>query len=427
MGSDETDRLVAEVAAVVRNGNCSGCGACAAMSPRIGMALSDAGYMRPFDRGAVAASRASASSPPEQSVVGRFRVSCPGLTVAAARPPGSRRDVVFGPVVKAWVAWAVDEQVRRLGSSGGAITALTTFLLECEGSSRVVAAGADARDPRRTAVTIARSREELVAAAGSRYAPVSIASAADAWAQGSVTVGKPCEVSALRAGGTASAEGPFLVSFLCAGVPSQHATDDLVARGLGERDIPPLSLRYRGDGWPGAFRVEGRSGATLTLSYDEAWGDVLGPTIQWRCKICPDGVGESADVVAGDFWFALPDGRPDFRERPGRSVLIARTQRGAAAVERAIAAGALAVEDIDLSAVAAVQQHQVTRRRTLFGRLVGSRLGGSRVPRFSGFDLARLAARSPLSSARALAGSLVRARAARAMEGATSPGAGGGS
>src|SRR3712207_7050821 len=38
-----------------------------------------------------------------------------------------------------------------------------------------------------------------------------------------------------------------------------------------------------------------------------------------RCKICPDGTGEFADIVCADAWYGK-DGYPDFAEREGRSL-----------------------------------------------------------------------------------------------------------
>jgi coenzyme F420 hydrogenase subunit beta len=45
-----------------------------------------------------------------------------------------------------------------------------------------------------------------------------------------------------------------------------------------------------------------------------AWGEELSNHLQFRCKICPGGTGEFADVVCAGAWYGK-DGYPDFTER----------------------------------------------------------------------------------------------------------------
>jgi coenzyme F420 hydrogenase subunit beta len=349
--------------------------------------------------------------PSANAAIKEFRAMCPGIEVSAQHPPGSRRHRILGPHIASWSAWAADEDVRLAGSSGGALSALAAWLLEGVEFDCVVTAGADSQNVEETAIHIARDAATVTAAAGSRYAPVSIAASPLAHASRSVVIGKPCEISSIRARNAEaqmSTDAPFLLSFFCAGVPSQDATDTLLESLFGDADYPLRSLRYRGNGWPGRFEAVGNRGDRFSLSYDESWGKHLGPTVQWRCKVCADGVGESADVTAGDYWHADPRGHPVFSEQPGRSVLIARTERGMDAVLAAAKAGVLILEPIDLDVVARVQPLQNSRRRTLAGRLLGARLTGRAVPKYSGFQLSLLAWTSPLRTVRALLGTLRR-------------------
>lgn len=368
---------------VVRAGNCSGCGACVQLDAGLTMALDDEGYSRPVRR----TGTATAAGVPH------FRRACPGVLVEAQRPEGSERHPILGPVVQAWEAWATDPAIRFEGSSGGTLTAISAWLVESGTVQRVLGAGADVGNPRRTVPVRITSREEALAASGSRYAPVSTAAVADALKAGSAVVGKPCESSALRALCNADAreQPPILLSFFCAGTPSQHATETLV-RELG---VPPeekvKDLWYRGRGWPGRFTVTRDDGNSVSSSYDDSWGRHLGPTAQWRCKICPDGIGESADITAGDYWRATSDGYPAFEDGPGVSALIARTERGRDLILQAAEAGVLTLAPLDLDSLVAVQPLQRSRRVTLLGRLAGTLAAGGRVPRYRGFSLTALA------------------------------------
>jgi len=398
-----TDALLDQVAAVVAADNCSGCGACVLLDSRLQMQVVDGGHSRPVPVGS--------DRPADPRAAELFPRVCPGRVVTAQRPPESTRHPLLGPVVQAWEAWAVDPAVRRRGSSGGTLTALSAWLAETGEASRVVAAAASPADPSRTVPVRITDRASALAAAGSRYAPVSNAAAEGADEPSAALVGKPCEAAALRA--LADARGlpsPLLLSFFCAGVPSQRATTQLV-QDLGmPGDAPLAELRYRGEGWPGRFTAVAQDGREVSASYDDSWGRHLGRTTQWRCKICPDGVGESADVAAGDLWRVDDRGYPVFAEGDGMSVLIARTARGRDVVLRAIEAGVLEVRPVDLADVVAAQPLQVTRRSTLAARLWGARAAGRPVPRYPGFGLVRLSLRTPRTALRTARGTYRRSR-----------------
>jgi len=178
-------------------------------------------------------------------------------------------------------------------------------------------------------------------------------------------------------------------------------------------DVDPQklsSLRYRGNGWPGRFEARDTEGAVGSMTYEESWGKILGRDIQWRCKLCPDGCGESGDIAVGDYWDTDDRGFPLFEDGQGRSVIIARTARGQALIKEAARRGVIHVEAADLSNLRDVQPLQVERRESLAGRLIGAWIAGRRVPRYSGYHLLRALVKRPLLNARYAYGTLRRAR-----------------
>jgi coenzyme F420 hydrogenase subunit beta len=291
-----------------------------------------------------------------------------------------------------WAAHAVDDDVRFRGSSGGVLTALAEWCLANGVAHAVIGAGPDVSDPRRTVPVTITSRPDALAAAGSRYAPVAVGSHSEAVDPSTAVVAKPCEVAALRSlAALTEAEPPLLLSFFCAGTPSQQTTD-LLAERLGGSGRRVRELWYRGRGWPGSFTVRTDDGAR-SMSYEDSWGGHLGRTVQWRCRVCVDGVGEFADLVAGDLWHVDDKGFPLFLGADGTSALVARTERGLDVVRRATRDGALSLTEVSADDIMAVQPLQRTRRTTLLGRLVGTMAGGRRVPVYRGFGLGRLALR----------------------------------
>ncbi|SDR76018.1 coenzyme F420 hydrogenase subunit beta [Friedmanniella luteola] len=409
--AEALDRAVSRV---VDTANCSGCGACTLLDPGLEMALSADGYARPV--------RSAREPAPEPGADATFDRICPGRRVVSPRPAGATVHPTLGPVVSGWEAWAADPEIRHRGSSGGTLTALVAWLTENGEQASFTGARAAAAEPRRTVSVTITSRAEALASAGSRYAPVASVAAPGALAPGTGLVGKPCEISAARAlldGAPADAGSPpLLLSFFCAGTPSQHATDALVAQLGVPAGAPLRDLWYRGRGWPGHFTAEAEDGSTVRTTYDESWGQHLGKTTQWRCKICPDGVGESSDITAADFWHTDARGYPVFAEGDGCSAVLARTPRGHEVLQRAFAAGVLVGRSLDLDALADVQPLQVSRRSTLLGRLAGARLAGRPVPRYRGFGLARLALADWRETARTAKGSFRRVQRARSTPGA---------
>lgn len=396
-----TRTLDEAISEVERGDNCSGCGACCLMDSGLSMALNHEGFLRPV--------RKSGRAESDPRVVSEFDRVCPGRIVSSPRPRDASRDPQLGSYLESWVVWAADPEFRYRGASGGALTALAAWLTETGQVNRVVGAAAGPQ-PRRTVSVAITDKETALASAGSRYAPVSnLAESTPLDPLGAVIV-KPCEASALArmASTSPGAERPVILSFFCAGTPSQHATDELV-RELGADDPDTVTgLRYRGCGWPGDFTVSTPEGEHR-MDYKTSWGDRLGPTMQWRCKICPDGVGESADLAACDYWETDGKGYPLFEEGDGRSGLLVRTKRGQEILHAALNAGVLHGETLAAGRIAAVQPGQTWRRDNLWGRLIGARLAGRSVPVYRGFALWRPALRNLRRTVRAVRGSRRRA------------------
>jgi coenzyme F420 hydrogenase subunit beta len=401
------DDLTSAIDRVVKNDNCTGCGACQLISARVTMSMDASGFLRPtVEVGAKALDREG-----HQNELSLFKRTCPGIGVRAPRRQYNEQHPIFGGYVSVWEAWATDDEIRNAGSSGGVLTALASWLVGSGKSSGVVGSRSDSLRPIRTVPIRITSREEAIAAAGSRYAPVcNLPLLRGGDTQSTALIGKPCEVSAAHqlfdARQTSERERPILLSFFCAGTPSQVATDSLVT-GLGIAPEQVTALRYRGNGWPGSFEVR-TDRVVRDMSYHESWGQHLGRELQWRCKLCVDGTGGHADIAVGDFWTADEKGFPTFEEQDGRSVAIARTRRGHEILLEAARSGVVHIEPLELDKVTPVQPLQAERKRALAGRLIGRALGGKRVPRYTGYNLLSLARKRPVRTLRTAVGTFVR-------------------
>jgi coenzyme F420 hydrogenase subunit beta len=317
----------------------------------------------------------------------------------------------FGPVLEVWEAYATDPQIRWLGSSGGVLTALSAYGLEQGGMYGVLHVAGDPADPIRNRTRLSRTRDELLEATGSRYAPASacdgLALVADAPAP-CVFIGQPSEVTALRKAQmlrpVLSRKVGLTLSFLCAGSPSTRGTQELLRKsGIAEDQI--LELRYRGRGWPGSFalRAKDRADFVPVMSYANSWALVQ----QFRpfsVSLTPDGSGEDADIACGDPWYTVPA-----EGEAGRSIVIVRTERGRAFLHAACKAGYLRLTGIDASAILRSQANLVRKRRAIWGRLLALRLLGLPIPKLSGFSLFSIWFGLPLfAKARSVVGTFMR-------------------
>jgi coenzyme F420 hydrogenase subunit beta len=391
---DSRDPLKSAVESVVETERCTGCGLCTHLDGRITMEMRG-GFQRPT----FSQAPHGVSTRRQRTL---FRRICPGVRVLAQKPTNALREPNLGPVQSMWTAWSADPEFRHRGASGGVLSTLAAWAVDRGLVEEAIGATTGA-EPRLTVPISITSREEALRSAGSRYAPCSTGAHPQALNPSAMTIGKPCEAYGLRRHSELTGAGPRLIlSFFCAGTPSQDATDDIV-RGFGLDPRALSDLWYRGRGWPGRFTAKADSGLEESLSYSESWGARLGPTVQWRCRTCPDGVGEASDITAGDIWESDEKGHPQFVERPGQSVLIARTTLGLSIIEQAIAEGVIVVGPVTAEAVAAAQPYQVSRRQRLAGRLAGTWVVNRRATWTWGFGSMRWALLHPrtvLSEAR---------------------------
>lgn len=325
-------------------------------------------------------------------------------------------DATWGPVLATWEGFAADTEIRHRGSSGGAVTALALFAVQSKRAAGVAHIRARADDPRKNEAVISRTRADLLLGAGSRYAQ---ASAAEVIGEISASnepiafVGKPCDVASAHKAELGE-NLALTIAIFCAGAPNLIGTDKLLARLAVPKDAKLTDLRYRGDGWPGLMQARYLTDAGEITSegipYGEGWGRILQAERRWRCRICTDHTGAFADISVGDPWHNPPAGNTD----AGRSLIIARTEKGLRLIEEAIAAGVLIATPTSRDVIARAQPNLLASQGAAWGRRLVMRLFGLSVPTEKGLSLfplwLRLPAKEKLQSLAGTAKRIIRSK-----------------
>lgn len=393
---------------VLRDGLCIGCGVCSIAFPdRVTMGVDETGFLSPRQSGELTRVEAA-----------MFSAFCPARGYEAPKRDGARPSATWGPVVSTRSGWSTRDDIRRIGSSGGVLTALSAYLLASDRVDAVVSVAMSPENPFENLSVVIRTPEEARTLSGSRYSPAApFQRIVDLHLTERIAViGKPCDISGMRryyeSNRSRLPHIEYFLSFFCAGTPSWKATVSAAQR-LGVDPEEVRGVRYRGNGWPGYFTVQTKHNSMVTMTYEQSWGQILNKQLHTRCKLCEDGMGTYADIVAADHWDTDERGYPKFTDGHGRSLVLTRTMRGEALVTEAASEQYLQLHQASLENLAKIQPSQVLRKQFAAVRGIGYWLGGRHIPWFRGYPRWRWAVRKPMEAARQLVGSYGRARLER--------------
>jgi coenzyme F420 hydrogenase subunit beta len=320
---------------------------------------------------------------------------CPGATLhGPERRDGIPHHPVWGPVAELHRTWSSEPAVRHTAAAGGTLTALARYLFDSHEIDAILQVRVNEDDPMLTDGVVSRTAAEALSGAKSRYgraAPlVHVMRMLDEGARFAV-IGKPCDISAIRnlarLDDRVNAQVPFLLSIFCGGVQSMLTAEQIAAHhGLKRDEVG--KFQWRGDGWPGPTRVVSRTGDVFDMSYDEVWlrshpwNESL--DLQWRCKLCPDAIGEVADIAVPDGWI-MNESRPIHEEADGVNVAVVRTRTGQELLARAVRAGYLDRAPMRLEELDAMHYDHLPRKLSHPARRLGMAVAGQPVPRVSGY------------------------------------------
>lgn len=342
--------------AVVDHDLCSQCGACVAICPHDSIVLARDEHFRYFPRVVE-----------ESPCVEKCRSLCvdvcsgvhedPALWKVDPIVPKDYDEYCAGPIAETWIGYANDPEIRSRGTSGGLVTGLLVYLLEAGEIDGVLLVGANKKDPLEHDITIARSREEIEDAWGSKYYPMPIGarfrelkSRHEKYAV--VLLG--CHMRSLR---LMERRAPRLrssivlrIGLICGYCAGFKAIQDQALEWEIEDLSANLRIDYREGKWPGHVRIQTPEADRRTLIYN--FLTRIPFTTNYRCTICSDLMNETADVAVGDAWLKELTDRKD----EGWSVIAVRNPEVLPLIHAAHRNGALHLEQVDTAAFARSQE-----------------------------------------------------------------------
>lgn len=209
------------------------------------------------------------------------------------------------PIV--YAAWNKDAYIREHSSSGGAFSALATYILANGGC---VAGAAYDENMYVNHITI-DSLDELEKLRGSKYVQCSMndnyKTVKKKLIEGKrvLFVGTPCQVSGLRSFLKKEYENLICCDFICHGVPSPLLFTDYLKWFENGHNFKTDSFTFRSkkSGWYDALRVA--NGNIVAKGKWDAYflGFNRNITLRESCYNCPsNGVPRKGDITVADFW-----------------------------------------------------------------------------------------------------------------------------
>ncbi|MBZ2167135.1 Coenzyme F420 hydrogenase/dehydrogenase, beta subunit C-terminal domain [Methanobacterium spitsbergense] len=312
---------------VLKDNLCTGCGTCVSLCPENAINMK----MRDPEKNFI-------PSIDNKSCIncGLCLKACPGQEVDFKKLnidvfKEEPKDCLIGNYTNCYMGYSKIHKIRCDSSSGGLVTQILIFALENGLIDGALVTKMKNDSTLKPIPFIARSKKEIIDASKSKYCPVpanvalkEILDAPDH--EKFAVVGLPCHIHAIRKAEMLNKKLLNKISLhlglFCHHGVSFEGTDFFINRmKINKKDIVDLS--YRGDGWPGKFKVVLNDEKIEKYRF---WEFFVYPSFYFftpkRCFMCSDALNELADISFGDAW--LPE---LVVEKKGISVMISRNKK----------------------------------------------------------------------------------------------------
>ena len=355
---------------IVKNGLCIGCGLCQSITGKdyIKISMSSKGRLEPKEIKKISS-----------KTFNKILNVCPGVIVEGLPKElvdkNTKYDLLWGYYLSLFYAWSTDKKIRYESSTGGLLNGLSLYLLDTNKVNFILHTATNPEKPMRSVSRFSYNKDDLLNANScSRYGPASpldkFHEALDL-NQPFAFVGKPCDISAIRQLSKTDERVnklcKYLLTLVCGGSTEFTKSQDFI-ESFKVKENELTIFRYRGFGNPGKMYIKTFDGREYDKEYNSFWGEESTWRVHFRCKICPDAIGESSDIAALDTWRGgSPKG-----EDEGFNAAIVRTTNGLDLLNEAIKAGYIKKgDDLTIEDINDFQPHQVNKKKAVYARHKG--------------------------------------------------------
>ena len=271
-----------------------------------------------------------------------------------------RKDaLLIGKYLQCYIGYSTNEEIRYNCTSGGLITQIIIDALENKIIDGALLTRMKRSNPLEPEAFIARTREDICSARGSKYCPVpvnvglkEILNAPKG--QKFAVVGLPCHIHGIKKAELLNKELRDKIimhlGLFCSGPMTFNGIKFLIQK-YNIREDCIASLEYRCEGWPGHMKVKYKNGDKKLVPREEyGFFQSFGFFVSSRCTLCCDQLNELADISFGDAWL------PEINDCIGTSVVISRGTLGENLLHEATLKRSIAIRKINAERISHMGQ-----------------------------------------------------------------------
>jgi coenzyme F420 hydrogenase subunit beta len=369
-----------DISKVVRDKLCMGCGTCSSMCPSSSISLimnQHYGEYRP---------EIKTDSCTDCGIC--FAV-CPGHEIDIPNLSeqflsGNFVDERIGDYLSLYIGYSCDHDLRYRCATGGMVTLTLLYMLEKELIDGALVAHMPVDGTLTPQPVIARTPEDIIASATSKYCPVPTNAAVkeilDIPGRYAV-VGLPCHLHGIRKAERISKKLHrrivlHLGLFCGSGTPFTGTEFAIYRKNLKRSEVKYVT--YRGGGWPGSNTIELNSGEKIREDYYKFWDRNLSAFIPNRCRYCHDHTAELSDVSYGDAWLQ----EIVSEDQVGTNLMIVRNNCAADILKKMHREDRIFLAPIERQKVLESQNHCRWKKTEISARIKLASILGKRVPAF---------------------------------------------
>lgn len=293
-----------------------------------------------------------------------------------------REDKLIGRYENCYVGHSTDEDLRYHAASGGMVSQMLIWLLETGRIDGAVVTRFDNSKPLMVDSFIATTREEILSAKSSKYAPVSLHGVADQIrkAQGSryVVVGLPCHIQGFRKqmdfDPKLKEKIVAIFGLYCSCGRSFNLTEYVFKeRNINQRELTYFA--YRDKGCLGKMLAKTSSGEVFEEDFQSYYHPLRSFFIPKRCLFCADHYAFLADISFGDIHV-----KPYSDDKIGINSIISRNSKMTDWLKQAKKDGVIALDEIKADTVNQSQIMAYKKHARLGAYMKIASLLGNKVP-----------------------------------------------